>query len=205
MQRENYDRVGKYADLIGRFRVPEVAILDKRETVIPVIHFTSHSVAKTPSPPVMASRRAGAHEMPKPGAERGQPVIHVIDDDLQIRDGLRYFLEADGLSVEDYGNSEAFLQTITAGEVGCLLLDARLPGMSGLELLQKLRKDGNPMPVVMITGEGDVRHRCGSHESRCVGFPRKAGDSPPPPGLCRDRGDGLSPCQRAGVYAQGGV
>ena len=91
-----------------------------------------------------------------PDAMRIDPVIHVIDDDCQIRDGLRYFLEAEGLVVEDYEHGEAFLQSSTVGEEGCLLLDARLPGMSGLELLQRLRREGNIIPTVMITGHSDV-------------------------------------------------
>lgn len=90
------------------------------------------------------------------GDRQAQPVIHVVDDDCQIRDGIRYMLEAEGLDVEDYGNGEAFLQSSKTGRDGCLLLDARLPGMSGFELLQKLRQDGNSIPIVMITGHGDV-------------------------------------------------
>jgi two-component system CheB/CheR fusion protein len=69
---------------------------------------------------------------------------------------IRYLLEAEGLAVVDYDNSEAFLKTYKPVECECLLLDARLPGMSGLELLQKLRKAGSKMPIVMITGHSDV-------------------------------------------------
>ncbi|ESQ92799.1 response regulator transcription factor [Asticcacaulis benevestitus] len=85
-----------------------------------------------------------------------RPVIYIIDDDCLVRDGIRYLLEAEGLVVEDYDNSEAFLKLYKPGEGECLLLDARLPGMSGLELLQKLRKTGSKIPIVMITGHSDV-------------------------------------------------
>lgn len=98
----------------------------------------------------------GAAAVSKPDAAHGHPVIHVVDDDCLIRDGVRHLLEAEGLVVEDYDNSEAFLKTCALGEEGCLLLDARLPGMSGLELLQKLRREGHSIPIVMITGHGDV-------------------------------------------------
>jgi len=85
-----------------------------------------------------------------------RPIVHVVDDDCLIRDGIRYSLEAESLTVEEYDNCEAFLQSSKMGDDGCVLLDARLPGMSGLELLQKLRNEGNNIPIVMITGYGDV-------------------------------------------------
>ncbi|MDV6330973.1 response regulator transcription factor [Asticcacaulis sp. 201] len=85
-----------------------------------------------------------------------RPIVYIVDDDLLIRDGLRCLLEAEGLAVEDYDNSEAFLMTYQPGEGGCLLLDARLPGMSGIELLRWLRKNGSRIPILMMTGHSDV-------------------------------------------------
>lgn len=98
----------------------------------------------------------GRGDVSVPGVTETRPIIHIVDDDCLIRDSLRYLLEAEALLVEEYDNGEAFLHTRTIGEEGCLLLDARLPGMSGLELLQTLRGDGNNIPVVMITGHCDV-------------------------------------------------
>ncbi len=84
------------------------------------------------------------------------PVIFVVDDDAEIREGLRSLLEADGRSVEDFATCEAFLEAYEPGRKGCLLVDAYLPGMSGLALLQQLQSDGYRLPAIMITGNSDV-------------------------------------------------
>lgn len=80
----------------------------------------------------------------------------MVDDDCLIRDGLRHLLEAEGHAVADYGSGEDFLSAYAPGAADCLLLDARLPGMSGLDVLQGVRSSGHTMPVVMITGHGDI-------------------------------------------------
>ncbi len=89
-------------------------------------------------------------------AEAGPPVIFVVDDDDQVRAALREVLEEAGRRVEDYATSEAFLAAYRPGREACLLIDAYLPGMSGLELLQHLREAGHYLPAIMITGKSDV-------------------------------------------------
>jgi two-component system CheB/CheR fusion protein len=91
-------------------------------------------------------------------AARGQtpPVIFIIDDDANIRDIVRSVLEDDGLAVKDFTSAEAFLADYRPGCQGCLLIDAYLPGMGGVELLQHLRLNGNLLPAIMITGSSDV-------------------------------------------------
>ena len=84
------------------------------------------------------------------------PVIYVVDDDDQIRELIRRVLEEEGWTAEDYADSEAFLKAYRPGREGCLLVDAYLPGMSGLELLQRLNDAGNQLPSIMITGNSDV-------------------------------------------------
>ena len=86
----------------------------------------------------------------------GSPVIFVVDDDSHVRDGLRKLLEAHGRTVEDYATCEAFLEAYHPGREGCLLIDAYLPGMNGLELLRRLRDAGYRLPSIMITGNSDV-------------------------------------------------
>lgn len=86
----------------------------------------------------------------------GAPVIFVVDDDSHVRDGIRDLLEADGQVVEDFESCEAFLQAYRPGQAGCLLVDAYLPGMTGLELLQRLHDAGDRFPAIMITGNSDV-------------------------------------------------
>jgi two-component system CheB/CheR fusion protein len=89
----------------------------------------------------------------EPGAA---PVIFIVDDDHKIRKALRDLLEADGRIVEDFGDCDAFLKAYRPGQSGCLLVDAYLPGMSGLELLNRLHELGHTLPAVMVTGNSDV-------------------------------------------------
>jgi two-component system CheB/CheR fusion protein len=105
-----------------------------------------------------ASRSAGHSPPVNLAAESGNlgQMIFVIDDDSHIRDGLRKVLEADGHTVEDFATCEAFLETYRPGREACLLVDAYLPGMSGLELLQQLSHASPRLPAIMITGNGDV-------------------------------------------------
>ena len=83
-------------------------------------------------------------------------IIFVIDDDSHIREGIRAVLEEDGRSVEDYPTCEAFLEAHRPSSGACLLIDAYLPGMTGLELLQQLHYAGHRLPAIMITGNADV-------------------------------------------------
>jgi two-component system CheB/CheR fusion protein len=84
------------------------------------------------------------------------PVIYLVDDDDDLRDGLRAVLEEDGLIVEDYATCETFLEAYRPGREACLLVDAYLPGMSGLELLRHLQVGGHRLPAIMLTGNSDV-------------------------------------------------
>jgi two-component system, chemotaxis family, CheB/CheR fusion protein len=86
----------------------------------------------------------------------GAPVIFVVDDDSQLRDALRSVLEEEGRIVEDFPDCESFLDSYHPGREGCLLIDAYLPGMNGLELLRRLREMGHGLPSIMITGNSDV-------------------------------------------------
>jgi len=100
-------------------------------------------------------RRLRAPPMTAPSAAAG-PVIYVVDDDTHVRDGIRDVLEDDGHSVEDFADGEAFLAAYRPERQACLLIDAYLPGMSGLDLLRSLRGAGRALPAIMITGNSDV-------------------------------------------------
>ncbi len=82
--------------------------------------------------------------------------VFVVDDDDQVRAAIRLVLEAEGQTVEDFASGEAFLRAHGSSGDGCLLIDAYLPGMDGLELLRRLRAGGSQMPAIMITGRSDV-------------------------------------------------
>jgi two-component system CheB/CheR fusion protein len=84
------------------------------------------------------------------------PVIYVVDDDAALRAAVRDALEDEGHKVEAFGSGEAFLDAYRPGREGCLLVDAALPGMSGLDLLRRLNEDGHRLPAIMITGNSDV-------------------------------------------------
>ena len=82
--------------------------------------------------------------------------VFIVDDDEAARDSLGWLLESVNLNIESYDSAESFLETYTIYRVGCLLLDIRMPGMSGLQLQQVLNKHKYPLPIIIITGHGDV-------------------------------------------------
>ncbi len=99
--------------------------------------------------------------------------IFVVDDDLTVREALRDLLEADGRTVEIYDSCEAFLDIYRPGRQGCLVVDARMPGMDGLELLQHLNGERHRLPAIMITGHGDVPMAVRAMKAGAVDFIEK--------------------------------
>lgn len=91
-----------------------------------------------------------------PDKEPPGPVVYIVDDDDSLRLGLRELLEASHYRVEDFASCEAFNIAYHPGREACLLIDALLPGMSGLDLLHEIRAQGHNLPAIMITGNGDV-------------------------------------------------
>jgi FixJ family two-component response regulator len=85
-----------------------------------------------------------------------EPSVHIVDDDEAMRDSLKWLLESRGLNVELYPSAEAFLHAFNNGFCGCLVLDVRMPGMSGLDLYEQLQARASTLPVIFITGHGDV-------------------------------------------------
>jgi len=83
-------------------------------------------------------------------------VVYVVDDDAAVRDGLRFLVESVDLRVEPCSSAQAFLESYDAERPGCLVLDVRLRGMSGLDLQAELSKRGISIPTIIITGHGDV-------------------------------------------------
>jgi two-component system, LuxR family, response regulator FixJ len=79
------------------------------------------------------------------------PAVHIIDDDDAVRDSLAVLLEIRGVPVVTYGSAEAFLEALAEGAEGCVVTDVQMPGMSGLELLAKVRADGRDLPVIVAT------------------------------------------------------
>ena len=84
------------------------------------------------------------------------PIVFVIDDDRMIRDGLQSLIRSVGLRVETFASAQDFLGAKRPDTPACLVLDVRMPGLSGLDLQLKLRDDGIPIPIIFITGHGDI-------------------------------------------------
>jgi two-component system, LuxR family, response regulator FixJ len=82
--------------------------------------------------------------------------VHVIDDDDAARDSLRFLLESAGLTARTYDSASAFLSQLARVEPGCIITDVRMPQISGIELLQRLAAAGVRLPVIVITGHGDI-------------------------------------------------
>ncbi|MHC4415544.1 MAG: response regulator transcription factor [Planctomycetota bacterium] len=85
-----------------------------------------------------------------------EPTVFVIDDDAEVRSSLRWLMESAGLTVESYASAGEFLEAYESDRPGCLVLDLRLPGMSGYELQKKLAGQGLELPVIIISAYGDV-------------------------------------------------
>jgi len=83
-------------------------------------------------------------------------VVFVVDDDLSIRDAVRSLLKSVGLRSESFGSTEEFMAAARPGAPSCLVLDVRLPGMSGLDFQAELTKRGVRIPIIFITAHGDI-------------------------------------------------
>lgn len=85
-----------------------------------------------------------------------QPIVFVVDDDEAVRSALKLLLKSVGLTATALPTAQQFLSTYDPVQPGCLVLDVRMPGMSGLELQEQLNLRGAVIPVIFITGHGDV-------------------------------------------------
>ena len=84
------------------------------------------------------------------------PIVFIVDDDEAVRNSLRLLLKSVGLAASALPTAQEFLSSYSADQPGCLVLDVRMPGMSGLELQQQLNVRGAVIPVIFITGHGDI-------------------------------------------------
>ena len=85
-----------------------------------------------------------------------KPVVFVVDDDLSVREGLGSLIRSVGLRVESFGSAQEFLEQSWADAPSCLVLDVRLPGLSGLDLQVRMAQANIDIPIIFITGHGDV-------------------------------------------------
>lgn len=84
------------------------------------------------------------------------PLIHVVDDDDSVRKALSRLLQAAGYEAQGYANAGEFLLALPISTPGCIIMDVRMPGPSGLELQTALNRQGNILPIIFLTGHGDI-------------------------------------------------
>src|SRR5690554_5432936 len=99
--------------------------------------------------------------------------IYIVDDDEAVRDSLRWLLEANGHRVRSFSGAEEFLESYDENIIGVLIVDVRMPGMSGLELQEELIARKAPLPIVFITGHGDVPMAVSTMKKGAVDFLEK--------------------------------
>ncbi len=103
-------------------------------------------------------------------------VVYVVDDDEAVRDSLTWLLESNGYTVRCHASAARFLQSLQNTDkttISCLILDVRMPGMSGLELQERLISENLPMPISFITGHGDVSMAVSTMKRGAVDFIEK--------------------------------
>lgn len=103
-------------------------------------------------------------------------IVYVVDDDEAVRDSLTWLLESNGYTIKCQSSAERFLQSLQNDDketVSCLILDVRMPGMSGLELQERLLSEAIPMPIAFITGHGDVSMAVTTMKKGAVDFIEK--------------------------------
>lgn len=106
-----------------------------------------------------------------------ESTVYVVDDDPAVRDGLKALLTVSGYRIEAFDSAESFLAAADRGAVGCAILDIRMPGMNGLELQRELKRRGIALPVIIITGHGDVPLAVAALKAGAVDFLEKPFDS----------------------------
>ena len=90
------------------------------------------------------------------------PLIRIVDDNPDLLESLGFMLRCEGYRIETYGSAEEFLQRGDMLSPGCLILDVRMPGLSGLELQRRLVQSGCSLPVIFLTAHGDVEMAVGA-------------------------------------------
>jgi FixJ family two-component response regulator len=102
-----------------------------------------------------------------------EPTVYIVDDDPDMRDSLRWLIKTVGLRAEVYPSAAGFLRDFAPNGPGCLILDVRMPGTSGLDLFEELVARGEGMPVIFITAYADVPMAVRAMKSGAVEFVEK--------------------------------
>jgi len=106
-------------------------------------------------------------------AAGARPTAYIVDDDEAIRTLWRWLMESNGIDVQTFATARAFSDVYREGGLACLVLDVRLPGMSGLELQEYLKREGIEIPSVFVSGHGDVPTAVSAIKGGAVDFIQK--------------------------------
>lgn len=101
---------------------------------------------------------------------QAEPTVYIVDDEAAIRDSLRWLFSSVDIAAETYDSADAFLTHWSPACPGCLVLDLRMPGMSGLELQQYLKSHGCELPIIFISGHGDIATAVRAMQSGALQF-----------------------------------
>src|SRR5271155_1224263 len=108
--------------------------------------------------------------------DRSSKLIAIVDDDEAMQDSLRDLMEAAGLAARCFGSAEEFLESDLHRKAACLIVDIRMPKMSGLDLQAKLKEEESNVPIIFITAHGDARMRIQAMRRGAVEFLAKPFD-----------------------------
>jgi len=111
-----------------------------------------------------------------PDSEDRPSRVFIVDDDEDVRDSLRLLLRSVGLEAETFASAQGFLAAFDPQRAGCLVLDIRMPGMSGLDLQKRLSELGATVPIIFITGHSDVPVAVRAMRSGAIDFLQKPFD-----------------------------
>ena len=106
----------------------------------------------------------------------GSDIIHVIDDDADVRQSLAFLLTTAGLTVRVHESADAFLKVLAEVQEGCIVTDVRMPGIDGIELQRQLAAGGVRLPVIVMTGHGDIALAVEAMKAGAVDFIEKPFD-----------------------------
>jgi RNA polymerase sigma factor (sigma-70 family) len=101
------------------------------------------------------------------------PTVFIVDDDPAIRFAMQALMDSVNIPHEIFGSGDEFLENVAEGRAGCLVLDIRMPGLGGLELQEELLKRGSALPIIFITGHGDVPMAVEAMQKGAVDFIQK--------------------------------
>jgi FixJ family two-component response regulator len=108
--------------------------------------------------------------------EFGNAIVFIVDDDDAVRDSLRLLMKSVGLRARAFDSAESFLRSYRPETTGCLVLDIRMPGMSGIELQRELARRDYSLPIIFITAHGDIPMAVQAVRSGAVDFVQKPFD-----------------------------